>query len=190
MKDLSVTAFSGCTALKEFKVSADASFSVQKGVLLNKSGSKLLVYPAGASDTEYTVGEKVTAIGANAFNSCRNLKKLTIPATVKTIDEPAVINCRNLVIHVEDNSEAKTYFQKHTDGYDALKIGSDKPGDVNGDGEVDNADAILLRRYVAKWKNISIHTDAADVNKDSDVDNADVILLRRFVAGWKNVTLK
>ena len=158
--------------------------------VVREDGTRLVAYPAGMDGESYTVDEKVTTIGANAFDNCKNLKKLVIPATVKTIVEPAVQNCGSLVIHVEDKSAAKTYFEAHTNGFSALKIGAEKPGDVNADGEVDNADVILLRRYVAKWKNISIHTDAADVNKDAEVDNADVILLRRFVAGWKNVTLK
>ena len=187
---LTGAAFSGCPGIKEYKVAADGAFSVDKGVLFSKDGTRLVAYPAGMDGDSYTVGEKVTTIGANAFDSCKNLKKLVIPATVKTIVEPAVQNCGSLVIHVEDKSAAKTYFEAHTNGFSALKIGAEKPGDVNADGEVDNADVILLRRYVAKWKNISIHTDAADVNKDAEVDNADVILLRRFVAGWKNVTLK
>ena len=187
---VSGAAFSGCSGIKEYKVADGGSFSVDKGVLFNKEGTRLIAYPAGSDAESYTVGEKVTTIGANAFDSCKNLKKLVIPATVKTIVEPAVQNCGSLVIHVENDSAAKTYFQAHTSGFSTLKIGSDKPGDVNADGEVDNADVILLRRYVAKWKDISIHTDAADVNKDSEIDNADVILLRRFVAGWKNVTLK
>ena len=168
----------------------DASFSVDNGVLFNKDGTRLIAYPAGSSTAEYVVGSKVTTIGANAFDSCKNLKKLHIPATVKTITEPAVKNCSGLTIIVENDSPAKTYFQRHTSGYTTLKIGADMPGDVNGNGEVDNADVILLRRYVAKWKNIDIQKDAADVNKDSEIDNADVILLRRYVAGWKNVTLK
>lgn len=187
---VSGSAFSGCTGITEFKVADGASFSVDKGVLFNKEGTRLIAYPAGSKTAEYTVGDKVTTIGANAFDSCKNLKKLHIPATVKNIVEPAVKNCGDMVIYVEDGSSAKSYFNTHSSGFSVLKVGNDKPGDVNADGSVDNADVILLRRYVAKWNNITIQKDAADVNKDGEVDNADVILIRRFVAGWKNVTLK
>lgn len=187
---ISGAAFSGCSGIKEFKVNGDASFSVSDGVLFNKEGTRLIAFPAGSSITTYTVGDKVTAIGANAFDSCKKLEKLIIPATVKTIVEPAVVNCGKLTIQVEDNSPAKTYFQTHTSGFATLKIGADKSGDVTGDGEIDSADVMQLQRYVSKWKNISIHTEAADVNKDSEIDSADVMILRRYVAGWKNVTLK
>lgn len=187
---VSGSAFSGCPAIKEFKAPNNTAFSVDKGVLFDKDGKILVAYPAGSTASEYTVGEKVTTLGENAFDSCKSLKKITVPATVKKFNDPVVKNCGTMEIHVEDKSEAQKYFSAHTSGYGLLKVGSDMPGDVNADGTVDNADVILLRRYVAKWKNITIQKDAADVNKDSEIDNADVILIRRYVAGWKNVTLK
>ena len=187
---LSGAAFKGCTALKEFKLADGAAYSVSDGVLFNKDGSRLIAYPAGKTDKAYTVGDKVTAIGVYAFESCKNLETLNIPATVKTLAKPVIANCTSTVIHVEPGSAAETYFKAETDGFSALKIGNDKPGDVNLDGKVDNADVILVRRYVAKWSNVTVDKTASDVNKDGQIDNADVILLRRYVAGWANVTLK
>ena len=187
---ISGAAFSGCSGIKGFTVPNNSAFSADKGVLFDKDGKILIAYPAGSAATEYTVGDKVTTLGENAFDSCKNLKKLNIPATVKNLNDPVVKNCGSMEIHVEDKSKAQDYFTAHTSGFGSLKVGADKPGDVNADGAVDNADVILLRRYVAKWKNITIQKDAADVNRDSEIDNADVILIRRYVAGWKNVTLK
>ena len=187
---ISGAAFKGCTGLKEYKLSDGAAYTVESGVLFNKEGTRLIAYPAGKTDKTYTVGKTVTAIGVYAFESCKNLETLSIPATVKTLAKPVIANCSSTVIYVEPGSAAETYFKTETSGFSSLKIGNDKPGDVNLDGKVDNADVILLRRYVAKWSNVTIDKTAADVNKDSQIDNADVILLRRFVAGWKNVTLK
>ncbi|MCL2509244.1 MAG: leucine-rich repeat protein [Oscillospiraceae bacterium] len=65
-----------------------------------------------------------------------------------------------------------------------------KPGDVNGDGVVDAADGILLTRYVAGWKNVTIVAANADVNGDGKVDETDAVILKRYLAGWPNVTLK
>ena len=207
-KNLSVVsgvAFRGCSALSEFKLADGADFSVQDGALFSKDGTRLIVYPAGKTNSSYTVGDKVTTIGVYAFDSCSHLKKLIVPATVKTLAKPVIANCGNTVIYVDDGSAAMKYFKAETDGYSALKIGGEdttdepdtkssdgtgKPGDVNGDSKIDNADVILLRRYVAKWKNVSIDKNVSDVNKDGALDNADVILIRRYVAGWKNVTLK
>ena len=56
-------------------------------------------------------------------------------------------------------------------------------GDVNGDGSVTNADAALLKRYIAGWS-VSIDRNAADLNRDGSVTNADAALLNRYIAGW------
>ena len=187
---ISGAAFKGCSGLKEFKLSDGAAYTVAGGVLFNKDGTRLIAYPAGKADKAYTVGDKVTAIGVYAFDSCKNLESLTVPATVKTLAKPVIHNCGNTVVHVEPGSPAETYFKAETSGYASLKIGNDKPGDVNLDGQIDNADVILVRRYVAKWSSVTIDKTAADVNKDGNIDNADAILLRRYVAKWPNVTLK
>ena len=57
-------------------------------------------------------------------------------------------------------------------------------GDVNGDGTVDAADAVLVQRYDAGMINLSkTQLKAADVNSDGTVDAADAVLIMRFDAG-------
>lgn len=59
-----------------------------------------------------------------------------------------------------------------------------KPGDANGDGNVDSTDLTLFKRYVLK-----INTDfpvaddmgAGDLNKDGQIDSTDITLLKRFI---------
>ncbi len=320
--------FSGCSSLESFTVNGNKSYSSSDGILYNKSGTKLLCYPSGKSGSFYTIPETVTALGAYAFDSCKNLSKLTVPATVKTLTKPVVVNCPSLSVYVEDGSAAESYFSSYKTGIGSLKISGNSariepksvgvsagetfdvdielinnpgltavafdvsfditkikyvgykdakllggcrikpnvlgnsvsisyadatassnvtksgtvvtltfealpsftsgsthisvtidsdetydynqkavslksndgtvtigkasvsaPGDVNNDGIVDSKDVILIRRFVADWKNISIDTDAADVNNDSKVDSKDVILIKRFVADWKGIAL-
>ena len=64
------------------------------------------------------------------------------------------------------------------------------PGDVNDDGEINVADVIMLRRYIAGGYDVKINEKAADVNNDSSIDAADVILVRRYITGGYGVELK
>ena len=63
------------------------------------------------------------------------------------------------------------------------------PGDVNGDGLVNNKDARLLFQYVSNIvPSLTFYTDAADVNGDGRINNKDARLLFQFVSGM-NVVL-
>ena len=57
-------------------------------------------------------------------------------------------------------------------------------GDVNGDGEVDIADAILVMKHDAGLTVIDdTFNKAADVNQDGEIDIADAILIMKYDAG-------
>jgi beta-glucosidase len=58
-------------------------------------------------------------------------------------------------------------------------------GDVNGDGEVDNRDLIMIARYLVDLVEFSAkQLEAADYNEDGVVDNKDLVLIARaIVAG-------
>ena len=57
-------------------------------------------------------------------------------------------------------------------------------GDLNGDGQVDNADLVTLARaIVGIVKLTDTQTTAADMNKDGMVDNQDLVLLARQLVG-------
>ncbi|MBQ7718256.1 MAG: dockerin type I repeat-containing protein, partial [Clostridia bacterium] len=57
-------------------------------------------------------------------------------------------------------------------------------GDVNGDGDIDFADAILILKYDAGISQIAAdYLSVADVNFDGDVDFADAILILKYDAG-------
>lgn len=56
-------------------------------------------------------------------------------------------------------------------------------GDVDGNGETDDWDSVLLDRYLAGW-DVEIDTSVADMDKSGDVDDWDSVLLARKLAGW------
>ena len=61
-------------------------------------------------------------------------------------------------------------------------------GDVNGDGEINNKDLGVLRRWLNDW-DVEIDPLASDVNRDGTVNNKDLGILRRFLNDW-DVELK
>jgi hypothetical protein len=113
-------AFFGCTGIEEFTVSADNKyFCSEDGVLYNKDKTILLLYPAGNARSEFVIPNTVTTIASYAFDRANKLNKVTVPASVKTIEQSAFYNCENLaVIRVEspalvstdNNVSMHTYF--------------------------------------------------------------------------------
>ena len=82
--------------------------------------------------------------------------------------------------------DALTVYAAHTlyAHWEALR----RPGDTDGDGNIDLADVTILIRYLASGWNVSVQTDEADVNADGKVNLKDAVLIRRALAGW-DVTL-
>ena len=138
--------------------------------------------------------EGVTSIGKWAFSSCWSLASVTIPSSVKTIGEGAFRGAETL----------ETVFYNGTEQQKAqISIGSYNeslanatweyvvayiPGDVNGDGEVNNKDLGVLRRFLNDW-DVEIDELASDVNRDGEVNNKDLGILRRYLNDW-DVELK
>jgi hypothetical protein len=60
-------------------------------------------------------------------------------------------------------------------------------GDVNGDGQVNSADLVLLARYLANHDGVTINTEAAMVTPQSialqRIDVRDLVLLAQYLAG-------
>lgn len=57
----------------------------ENGVLFNKDKTELIYYPAGKTDTKYSVPEGTRKIAENAFLECLNLKELCLPASLETV---------------------------------------------------------------------------------------------------------
>ncbi|MDD7424000.1 MAG: leucine-rich repeat protein, partial [Candidatus Methanomethylophilaceae archaeon] len=71
---ISDDAFLRCTSLESFVVSDDnTKYCSEDGVLFEKDMKKLLQYPAGKSNTSYTLPDSVVEIGSTAFTGCESL---------------------------------------------------------------------------------------------------------------------
>lgn len=90
-------AFSMCPQLINIEVDENnRSFSSYDGILFNKSKTKIICYPAGKTETSYTIPESVTSIGDYAFYGCDNLTEITLPAGVTEIGKSAFQNCESI----------------------------------------------------------------------------------------------
>lgn len=65
----------------------------------------------------------------------------------------------------------------------SFTTGSDKPGDINGDYEVDNKDLTRLFQYLSNW-DVYVNEAALDVNGDESVDNKDLTRLFQYLSNW------
>ena len=85
----------GC---KNILVASDNKFYQDiGGVLFNREKTQLLGYPAGRTDSSYTIPSSVTVIGKSAFNGCGNLTSITIPNSVTSVGDRAFSDCSSLV---------------------------------------------------------------------------------------------
>lgn len=91
-------AFYACNGLSSFAVDPNnPNYSNDSyGALINKKKTKLLQYPAGNTETSYTVYDNVTSIGSCAFNNCAGLNSIIVSNSVTHIDEGAFSGCRGL----------------------------------------------------------------------------------------------
>lgn len=81
--------------------------------------------------------------------------------------------------------EMTTWIENRLANMDSrFNLQSTVAGDVNGDGEVDVADAIALLRYLAGYGDESTIPANGDFNGDGEVDVADAIALLRYLAGY------
>ena len=80
-------AFYKCIKLSSFIVDSENSvYASVNNVLFNKSKTKLILYPAGITNSTYTIPDTVTSLGAWAFKSAR-FNTVVIPNTISELDE-------------------------------------------------------------------------------------------------------
>ena len=81
-------AFASCYGLREFVVeSGNSSYESMDGVLFSKGRERLISYPCGKTDAEYTVPSEVRVIEYDALWAKSNLRRLYIPDTVTELED-------------------------------------------------------------------------------------------------------
>ena len=97
VEDIASGTFDNCAKLREINVAeGNSRYSSKDGILYDKSGTELIKYPAGNGATEFTIPDRVTAIGQGAFKHCTSLESIFIPTGVVAIGKRAFKYCTNL----------------------------------------------------------------------------------------------
>ena len=87
----------GCDNATAYTVSEEnPAFKSVDGVLFTKDGKTLVRYPAGKTETTYTIPESVTTIDSYAFANCKSLTSIDIPHGVTTIRDRGFYYCTGL----------------------------------------------------------------------------------------------
>ena len=89
--------FADCTKLAIITVDEEnLNYSSQDNVLYNKDKTRLITYPIGKTESEFTLPQTVVAIDDFAFQRCTNLTKITLSPVLKTIGEWVFAYCTEL----------------------------------------------------------------------------------------------
>lgn len=101
-------------------------YQVLDGVLFNKEGTELVLYPNDNERIAYTVPSSVLSIDNSAFNGCTNLEEITMPENLSNIASDVFFGCSKLEsIYVPDNF-VELYKSKLVDFADKIKPISEK----------------------------------------------------------------
>ena len=112
--------FNGCTRVSSYSVSEDNnSYSSAGGVMFNKDKTALLYYPVASENESYTAPEGLEKISVNSFNSAKSLKEISLPVSVKTIEDDAFASCDKLTdVFYESNEDDWAKVSVSTSGND------------------------------------------------------------------------
>ena len=122
VESIGENAFKGCSKLQIIYVYPDnPNYKEIDGVLFDKAGTTILVFPPAYQFTNYVIPNGVTNIGQYAFYGCTSLTSITIPSSMTSIAENTFWSCNKLkAIYV--NSDNPNY--KSVDGVLLDKAGA------------------------------------------------------------------
>lgn len=133
--------------------------------------------------TSVVIPEGVKAIEFSTFGGCEALTSVTLPRSLTTVGEYAFSRSPLTDVYYggTEKDRAAITVEKYNDALETATWHYTKPaaipGDVNGDGKVNNRDLGVLQQYLNEW-DVAIDSEAADLNGDGKVNNRDLGLLQ------------
>lgn len=139
---------------------------------LNSSGGYSITGYTGSDSTvtvpDWYLGKPVTAIGESAFQGNTSIVKVSLPSSITRIGAAGFKDCaslRTLTVYGASDAPARLPGDADDNGvvdlndalavlrYDAGELADihTSNADVNGDGNADAADALILFQYGAGW---------------------------------------
>jgi len=95
--DIGEGVFASNSSLLSINVdAANPSYSSSSGILFNKAGTELILYPGGIAETSYAVPSGVTDIAANAFYGNATLTDITFNVGLEYIGNLSFYECTSL----------------------------------------------------------------------------------------------
>ena len=117
-----------------------------------------------------TLSAETASVGQNAFRGCESLAEAHLLGENPDWDRVDITETGNEPL-------LRLVRRQHPEGY--------RPGDLNGDGQIDVSDVVLLARFVTADSTATV-TDIgrlnADVNGDGNADMTDVTLILQYIA--------
>ncbi len=106
-------AFDGASGLQNFEVAAgNSAFSANGGLLYDAAGTRLISYPAGRTNTNFTLPSQVASVAPRAFSGCGAIERLYTGINAAAWSSGAVINCPKLTMMVYEFTTAHFYAQQ------------------------------------------------------------------------------
>lgn len=130
---------------------------------------------------------------ARGFGTFSSVDELFVRFRFRAI-APGQTDITNTIKHLCDYNENYIYHNGvPNEEYQPVTAAKTTPvqftvGDVDGNGVVDNRDALILDRYVAGWEGydaLIAVPDCADLSRDGAISLRDAVMLDRCLTGWE-----
>lgn len=161
--------FKDCKNLQSINI-PDGVTHINNGAFENCSSLKEIIIP-----------ESVTLIRQEAFKGCDGLEKITFlnpECRIAELSENGETISDTAVIYGYENSKAQNYAEKYNRKFTLFE--KTVTGDLNGDGEFNISDLVMLQKYISGASDAEISDwKQGDLNGDGILDVFDLVMMRK-----------